>query len=180
MSARKERPLTERQTRFVEAYAASGNATHSARVAGYAGADHALAVEGSKLLTNPKVSTAIAELSRKRTRALVATREERLETLSAIERGELHAPIAVAAGKIIFGPPSHADRTRASLAIARMNGELIQKHDVQVDVKARSVHVVLMVPPSPHGPTDAPSDGEKPAVSSLAPSKREGGDDGSR
>lgn len=147
--------LTEREHRFVEAFAASGNATHAARVAGYTGSDDTLTTSGRRLLGKARVSAAIAAMGRQRTRAAVAARDERLEMLSSIVRGEQLAPIGIAGGKVIYGPPSHADRTRAAIAIARMNGELIQKHDVAVDVNARSVHVVLMVPASKLGPAPA-------------------------
>jgi len=153
-SAKRERPLTERARRFVEAYAASGNATHAARVAGYAGDDRTLSVAGAKLVANPKVASAIAELGRQRTRANIATREERLELLTSIARGDMHAPIGIRDGRVIFGPPTHDARRKAAMDIARMNGELLDaaKPTVDVNVNTRSVHVVLMVPPSKLGP----------------------------
>lgn len=168
---RRAKPLTERERRFVEAFAASGNQTHAARVAGYTGTDEALATLGSRLVRKSEVAIAIAGFSRARTRSSTVTRDERLEMLSSIVRGEQLAPIGIAGGKVIYGPPSHADRTRAAIAIARMNGELIQKHDVAVDVNARSVHVVLMVPASKLGPAPA-TETEAPRI------EPNGGDDG--
>jgi hypothetical protein len=177
MTARKERPVPEREQRFVEAFAASGNATHSARVAGYTGSDETLGVTGSKLLKKARVATAIAELSRKRTRATEVTRERRLEVLSQIVEGEILAPIGIANGKPVYGPPSHDARRKAAMDIARMRGELIEKHDVQVDVNAKSVHVVLMVPASPHASAEATAAAVVPAAVDAV-TKPNGGDDG--
>lgn len=148
--------LTEREQRFVEAFAASGNATHSARVAGYAGDDHALGVAGSKLLTKPRVSSAIAELSRQRTRANIVTREERLQILSSIARGEKLGVIGVSGGKPVIGTPSHDAMRKAAMDIARMNGELLPTEptpiDVRVQAQVQSLHVVVMLPQSSLGP----------------------------
>lgn len=175
--APKPRPLTERQRRFVEAYAASGNGTHAARIAGFAGDDHVLAIAGSRLLANAKVASAIAEHARKHTRANVAAREERLELLTSIARGQISAPIGISGGKVVYGPPTAGERRRAAMDLARMNGELIDKAPVEVNVNARSVHVVLMVPPSPHGP--APS--APPAIEATsADDAKDGGANGSR
>lgn len=51
--------LTERQKRFVDAYA--GNGLEAARSAGYAGSDATLKVTASKLLKHPAVRDAIEE-----------------------------------------------------------------------------------------------------------------------
>ena len=153
---RKAKPsqLTEREDRFVDAYGESANATHAARVAGYTGSDHVLGVTGSRLLKKARVASAIAERALKRKRASVASRERRLEVLSQQVEGELIAPLGIAGGKVVYGPPSHADRTRAALAIARMNGELLPTEPARVDVnvQAQSLHVVVMLPQSKLGP----------------------------
>lgn len=52
--------LTAKQQRFVEEYLVDMNATRAYRAAGYQGSDAVCAVEGSKLLRNPKVAEAIA------------------------------------------------------------------------------------------------------------------------
>lgn len=175
---REKRELTERERRFVEAFAASGNQTHSARVAGYTGSDDALAQWGHRLVRNPKVASAIAELSRKRTRANIATREERLELLSEIARGEKLAPIGVANGKPVLGPPSHDARRKAAMDIARMNGELLERAPVEVNVNARSVHVVLMVPPSRLGPAPQSAPAIEASVDAAARHEDAPGRDG--
>lgn len=52
-------PLSAQQQRFVEAYVANPNATQAAIVAGYS--EHTAKQQGSRLLTNVDVSTAIRE-----------------------------------------------------------------------------------------------------------------------
>jgi len=56
-----ERPLTRKQTLFVEAYCgeAAGNATEAARLAGYAGNDVTLGQVGAENLKKPQISKAI-------------------------------------------------------------------------------------------------------------------------
>lgn len=55
--------LTEKQKAFFAAYTAgdtAGNATASARAAGYAGSANTLAVQGSQLLRHPQIASALA------------------------------------------------------------------------------------------------------------------------
>src|SRR5688572_22196959 len=51
-----ERPLNERQVRFVEAYRATGNGAESARQAGYSGTPQALGVHAARLLKDARVA----------------------------------------------------------------------------------------------------------------------------
>lgn len=172
MSARgqKGQALTEREQRFVEAYAASGNGTHSARVAGYAGSDDTLAQMAAKLKRRPRVSDAIIELARRRTAATEVTRERRLEVLSQIVEGEILAPIGIANGKPVYGPPSHDARRKAAMDVARMKGELLDTRPaVDVNVNTRSVHVVVMVPPSKLGPTPPGAPALEPKLAAAPP-----------
>lgn len=67
-----ERQLTERQRRFVEAYAACGNAMEAARVAGYSDPN-----KGRQLVTKSNVASAIAAQGERRTLAAIADRKER-------------------------------------------------------------------------------------------------------
>lgn len=61
--------MTPKQQRFVEEYLIDLNAARAYRAAGYRGSDNVCAVEGHRLLSNPKVGKAIA--------ALKAARSER-------------------------------------------------------------------------------------------------------
>lgn len=58
--------LTPKQQRFVEEYLIDLNATRSYRAAGYAGDDNVCAVEGHRLLSNPKIGEQIAALKAER------------------------------------------------------------------------------------------------------------------
>ena len=53
--------LTERQKKFVDAYAGRGTGIVAARAAGYAGTDAVLRVAASKLLRVPEVAAAIED-----------------------------------------------------------------------------------------------------------------------
>ena len=52
--------LTPKRQRFIEEYLVDLNATRAYRAAGYAGDDNVCAVEGHRLLSDPKVGAAIA------------------------------------------------------------------------------------------------------------------------
>lgn len=58
--------MTPKRQRFVEEYLLDLNATAAYRRAGYAGDDNVCAVEGHRLLSDPKVGEAIAEAAAKR------------------------------------------------------------------------------------------------------------------
>lgn len=68
-------PLTQKQRKFVEAYA--GNATEAARLAGYTGTPDSLRVMASRLLANVHISEALATRETKAVNKLIASREER-------------------------------------------------------------------------------------------------------
>lgn len=104
--------LTHKQQLFVEAYAgqAQGNATESARLAGYAGDDNALSVRGCRLLQNPKVLEKLAIIARED--PLVLSRVERRRFLSCIIQDESH---------------SISDRLRALDLLAKASGDYIQR-----------------------------------------------------
>jgi phage terminase small subunit len=119
MAAKKRKPaafkpggkrpkLTERQRRFVEQYLVEPNATAAARAAGYAHPEQA----GYALLRNIQVSRAIEAVTGEATRAAIACRDERLEILTTIVRGEC----AGAKPK---------DRINAANVMSRMNGEQV-------------------------------------------------------
>lgn len=79
--------LTQKQEAFCLNYLRLGNATESARLAGYKGNDVALAVNSSKMLRNNKVAGRIAELRKRAEDAAVADVVERKRVLTEIVRG---------------------------------------------------------------------------------------------
>lgn len=75
-----DRPLSERERRFVEAYLLDpSNQTAAAKAAGYKGNGDALAVQASRLLRRPKVQQGIAERVKASETANIATRIQRQE-----------------------------------------------------------------------------------------------------
>lgn len=68
--------LTEKQRRFVEAYAETANATESARRAGYKGNDKTLGAVGAENLRKPGIAAALQKLAERRTSRAIATIDE--------------------------------------------------------------------------------------------------------
>ena len=86
--------LTERQRKFVNAYASNGqNGTQAAREAGYSGSDASLAQSGSRLLKMVKVQQALSQLVGKaierRERNAVATLAECLQFNTMVMRSKV-------------------------------------------------------------------------------------------
>lgn len=86
--------LTERQRKFVHAYATNGqNGTQAAREAGYKGTDNALAVVASRTLRLSNVVTALAELTgkaiAKAEKGAIASLEECLTFQTTVLRSRL-------------------------------------------------------------------------------------------
>lgn len=74
-----------RQLKFIDRYLETGNATESARYAGYNGDDATLAQIGSRLLKSVKIRTEI----QRRLGTAIASSSEVLETLTLHARGDL-------------------------------------------------------------------------------------------
>jgi phage terminase small subunit len=110
--------LPERRRRFVEHFVATGNAARSAEAAGFAHPDR----EGYRLLRNARVSAAIEAITGQATRDAIADREERLEILTDIVRGEVKGTLP-------------KDRIAAANVMSRMNGE--QTLNAQLHVNAQ-------------------------------------------
>lgn len=107
--------LNERQTRFVRAYRETGNATESARRAGYAGSADTLAQNGSKLLRNPKVAAELAKHAAKAEKKHIADVEELHAFWTSMLRDDAHEP---------------KDRLKASELQAKALGAFVEKREV--------------------------------------------------
>ena len=110
--------LNERQRRFVEAYAASGNATGAARAAGY---KHPHA-QGPRLLENVGVATALRELAEADRQAAIVDRQERHAWWSAIMRGQVEGPDGA--------PPTMAERLKASELLGKAQGDFVERREI--------------------------------------------------
>lgn len=91
--------LTLKQQRFANEYIISGNATESYKKAGYrANNDNIAAVEGKKLLRNPKIKPYIDERLKKIESEKTASIKEVMEYLTSVMRGEQTEQVLKSAG----------------------------------------------------------------------------------
>ena len=137
--------LTERQRRFVDAYIQTGNASESARQAGYSqkGAD----VTGTKLLVNTSVRAEIDRRLKEVQTARTATLQESLEIMTMILRGEIQEEIALVVGngknarlETVKLPPKIKDRLRAAELLAKINGAFRQIEESEIPNEIKIVH----------------------------------------
>ncbi len=110
--------LTEKQFAFVVAYAKSGNATHSAEVAGYESTGNALCVRGARLIKNPKVQAALRQYHR----------EHRVTSELVISRLWEEA-------KREGTGSSHSARVQALGLLAKILGLLLDRSHVTADIR---------------------------------------------
>ena len=91
--------LTIKQQRFADEYIISGNATESYKKAGYkANNDNIAAVEGKKLLRNPKIKPYIDERLKEIESEKTASIKEVMEYLTSVMRGEQTEQVLRSAG----------------------------------------------------------------------------------
>ena len=105
----KERALSPKQQKFVEIYAACGNATEAARQAGYR-KPHP---QGAENLQKPTIQLAIATLTKQTADARIATVAERQQFWTAVLRGEESAEMK--------------DRLKASELLGKCQGDFIER-----------------------------------------------------
>jgi phage terminase small subunit len=143
--------LNARQLAFTRAWFSGptmGNATASARAAGYTGSDHVVETTGSRLLRHPGVVAQLASLRKLAECDTVADAKERLLILSSIVRGTRLTTIGVHEGTAVAGPPKASDITRAAELIARTLGELREPVDMTITGPAGGPIQVQHVPPA--------------------------------
>ncbi len=107
--------MNERQKRFAEYYAQSGNAAQSAVKAGYS--DKYANTNAAKLLQNTTIQEYIRELSEKAQDERIMTAKERQALLSDIAKDDDNAP---------------SDRIKAVDTLNKMTGEYTVKVDTTV------------------------------------------------
>jgi phage terminase small subunit len=112
--------LTPKQQAFVAAYVgeARGNATQAARLAGYSGSDRTLQVTGHEVLSNPKVSQAIAEHREKTQAAGILSAIECAVLLSGMATGQVTEPAQEGGEQ----PARIKDRVAAINVLAKIRG----------------------------------------------------------
>lgn len=107
--------VTERQKKFAEYYAQSGNTVQSAIKAGYS--ENYANANACKLLENVRVAEYIKELSQKAQNERILTAKDRQEMLSDIAKDKKNSP---------------SDRIRAVDTLNKMTGEYTTK--IQADM----------------------------------------------
>ena len=112
--------LNQKQIRFVQEYMKTNNITHSAIDAGYS--PKTASVQGSRLLSNVKVSAYINAINERLESDKIADIQEVMEYLTSVMRGEKKDQFDLDA--------SLGDRTRAASELAR-----------RLDVRAKTVNV---------------------------------------
>lgn len=122
--------MTERQSRFVDFYIQSANASDAARRAGYSKrTDYSI---GERLLRNVEVQAAIKERLKEMESERVATTQEALEHLTAVLRGEVQETIVTPSGKKFVVPVRESDRLRAAENLLKVYGAFKDKLDVKM------------------------------------------------
>ena len=120
--------LTPRQQAFVERYAACGNATEAARLAGYA--EQYAGRFAAQLLEKPLVREALAALTKHVSSARIADAKERQEFWTSMMRDEMQET---------------KDRLKASELLAKKQGDFIERHEVNnttpPNIQVQIVHV---------------------------------------
>ena len=121
----KQKP-TVKQQRFIDFY--DGNATEAARKAGYKHPKQSGAENLSKLY----ISDAIKNREQKRTKGLIATREERQEFWTKVLIGEDQEPEVTGYdldgnAVIVKVPPKMSDRLKASELLGRSEADFTDK-----------------------------------------------------
>ena len=139
-SEQRKRPeLNDRQKKFVDYYLQTGNATESAKRAGYS-AKNAYQV-GFVLLRNPKIQTALNTRLEKIESEMIAKDKEILEYLTAVMRGEKQEEIVVNVGtgkgfteaQKVKSQVSAKERLKAAEMLAKVKGMFISKSEMEIN-----------------------------------------------
>ena len=127
--------MNERQSRFVDAYIQTGNASEAARLAGYSKqiANRIGSENLSKPVIRAEIDRRLNELKTSRT----ADTQEILEHLSSVVRGELTEEVVTPSGKKRTVKVAERDRLKAAEMLLKVSGAFRERVDVKVDVCAQ-------------------------------------------
>lgn len=134
--------LTLKQKKFADEYIISGNATESYKKAGYKAVnDNIAAVEGKKLLRNPKIKPYIDERLSELSSKKIANQDEVLQFFTSVMRGEILEPYALGIGngaqQIIEIKPNAATRKSAAVELAKRYGLTSEKIEMNVTTNSK-------------------------------------------
>ena len=130
--------FTEKQKRFVDYYIQSGNATESAKKAGYS-KNTAYSI-GQRLLKNVEVQTAINTRLEQLESERIAKDKEVLEYITAVMRGETTEEVVMNIGigkgltkaEKIVAKVSAKERLKAAEMLAKVKGMFISRQEVDL------------------------------------------------
>ncbi|GGO32659.1 terminase small subunit [Deinococcus humi] len=113
-----EKALNERQRRWAEHYAASGNALQSAIAAGYS--PNSARSQSDRMLKNAEVMRYVATLTQPAEQSRIASRAERQQFWTSVMRGEPQGD----------EPPRFADRLKASELLGKAQADFVERHEL--------------------------------------------------
>jgi phage terminase small subunit len=114
---------TDKERRFVEAYADNGTA--AARDAGYEGNANTLGVIAHKIMQKPKILAALYLRETANTLKRIATREERQAFWTSVMYGEPYTTSF--RGATVIKHPNLKERLKASELLGRSNSDFVDK-----------------------------------------------------
>ena len=127
--------MNDRQKAFADYYIETGNATESAKRAGYS--EKTAYSTGNRMLKNVEVSTYIAERTAPTEQKRIATGDEVMEFLTAVMRGEVKDAFDL--------PPSLADRKDAAKELAKRTVDIeSRKANTDIIQNMRTVADILL------------------------------------
>lgn len=137
--------LTIKQKRFADEYIITGNATQSARRAGYS--EKTCSVMGDENLRKPNIKTYIDERLAKLEDATIAKETEILQYLTSVLRGESSSEIVVVEGegdgcssaRRLEKAPDEKERLKAAELLGKRYRLFVDKQEVQQDVQVTFV-----------------------------------------
>lgn len=144
---RKREELNIRQKHFVDYYIQTGNATESAKKAGYL-LKSAYQV-GCELLKNPKIQTALNTRLKELESELIAKDKEILEYLTKVMRGQTEDEVVVNVGvgkgfteaQKVTAKVGAKERLKAAEMLAKVKGLFVSKSELEIN---GSVPVVIV------------------------------------
>ena len=144
---RKREELNIRQKHFVDYYIQTGNATESAKKAGYS-LKSAYQV-GCELLKNPKIQKALNTRQAELESELIAKDKEVLEYLTKVMRGQTEEEVVVNVGvgkgftqaQKVMAQAGAKERLKAAEMLAKVKGMFINKNELEI---SGSVPVVIV------------------------------------
>lgn len=131
--------LNARQQRFCIEYVRCGNATEAALIAGYN--EKTARKQGSRLLTKVDIQNEISRLAEPEKKERIASKDEVLEFLTAVVRGDIKEKVVTIEGIEYEREPSVKDKTRAAELLGKRYAIFRDKVEVDSEVTG-----VVMLP----------------------------------